>query len=100
MNDKFKVCHGLTTKILAIIIGVVNIGTPICLIIRTIVIWEGVGKLVGMCFVALLVMLMFSLPAVLLNIMAWDYVKIEGRYQFQWKASAVHNTWFRWTEGN
>ncbi len=78
MNDKFKVCHGLTTKILAIIIGVVNIGTPICLIVRTIVIWEGVGKFVGMCFVALLVMLMFSLPAVLLNIMAWDYVKIEG----------------------
>ena len=78
MNDKFKVCHGLATKLIAIILGIVNIGAPIGLIVRTIVIWEGVGQLVGMCFVALLVMLMFSLPAVLLNIMAWDYVKIEG----------------------
>ena len=54
MEHKFKVCSGISIIILAIVLGIVNIGTPIALIVRYVVIWEGVGKLIGMCFVALL----------------------------------------------
>ena len=39
MNDKFKECHGLAAKLIAVILGIVNIGAPIGLIVRTIVIW-------------------------------------------------------------
>lgn len=77
-RQEFKVSSGAGIVLLAILLGIFNLGIPVALIVSGILRWDGIGPFIGMCVLALIAFIVFGIPTLMLMKSVLSYLKVDG----------------------